>query len=234
MKYMGSKNRHAKELQPIILKDRKPNQWYVEPFCGGCNMIDKVEGNRIASDINYYLIELCKALQNGWLPEENIPKEVYDTVKLNIKSFKPHFVGYLGFQLSYGAMWFGSYRKDSIGKRNYSKEAYNNVKKQAPLLKNIEFYNVKYNQLNIPSNSIIYCDPPYENTAKYKGNKGDFDHIKFWQWCREKTLEGHQVFISEYNAPSDFECIWQKEVNNSLTKNTGAKKGIEKLFIYNP
>lgn len=47
MKYMGSKARHAKELLPIILKDRKPGQWYVEPFVGGANMIDKVDGNRI-------------------------------------------------------------------------------------------------------------------------------------------------------------------------------------------
>jgi len=35
MKYMGSKKRHAKELLPIILKDRQPGQWYVEPFVGG-------------------------------------------------------------------------------------------------------------------------------------------------------------------------------------------------------
>lgn len=29
MVYMGSKNRIAKELIPIITKDLKPNQWYV-------------------------------------------------------------------------------------------------------------------------------------------------------------------------------------------------------------
>ena len=46
MKYMGSKARHAKELLPIILKDRKEGQWYVEPFVGGCNMIDKVTGKQ--------------------------------------------------------------------------------------------------------------------------------------------------------------------------------------------
>ena len=49
MKYMGSKARHAKEMLPIILKDRKEGQWYVEPFVGGCNMIDKVNGNRLES-----------------------------------------------------------------------------------------------------------------------------------------------------------------------------------------
>jgi DNA adenine methylase len=47
MKYMGSKRRIAKEILPIILKDRKPSQWYVEPFCGGANIIDKVDGKRL-------------------------------------------------------------------------------------------------------------------------------------------------------------------------------------------
>lgn len=35
MKYMGSKSRIAKYILPIILKDRKDGQYYVEPFCGG-------------------------------------------------------------------------------------------------------------------------------------------------------------------------------------------------------
>ena len=63
MKYMGSKNRFAKELLPIILKDRKQNQYYVEPFVGCANMIDKVSGNRIGADANKYLIAMWKGLQ---------------------------------------------------------------------------------------------------------------------------------------------------------------------------
>jgi len=50
MKYMGSKSRIANDILPIILKDRKQDQYYVEPFCGGLNVIDKVDGNRIAND----------------------------------------------------------------------------------------------------------------------------------------------------------------------------------------
>lgn len=43
---MGSKSRIAKEILSVMLPYRK--NWYVEPFCGGCNVIDKVDGNRIA------------------------------------------------------------------------------------------------------------------------------------------------------------------------------------------
>jgi DNA adenine methylase len=65
MKYMGSKARFAKYLLPIILKERTEEQYYVEPFVGGCNIIDKVKGKRIASDNNKYLIALWKGLQQG-------------------------------------------------------------------------------------------------------------------------------------------------------------------------
>lgn len=50
MRYMGSKARIAKEILPLILADRKEGQYFVEPFCGGCNVTDKVSGNRIAND----------------------------------------------------------------------------------------------------------------------------------------------------------------------------------------
>lgn len=78
MKYMGSKNRIAKHILPIILKDRKENQYYVEPFVGGANMIDKVNGLRIGADNNVYLIEMWKALQKGWKPPKEITRETYN------------------------------------------------------------------------------------------------------------------------------------------------------------
>ena len=43
MKYQGSKNRIAKYILPLITERLKPEQWYVEPFMGGANMMDKVE-----------------------------------------------------------------------------------------------------------------------------------------------------------------------------------------------
>ena len=231
MKYMGSKARIAKYILPIILKDRKPNQYYVEPFVGGANMIDKVDGPRIGADVNKYLISLIKKLQDGWLPNQKITENEYLEIKQNKENFSEHLVGYAGFQLSYGAIWFGCYRRDKIGLRDYSLEAYKNVKKQAPKLKGIDFKCCSYNNLEIPKESIIYCDPPYENTASYKA-VSQFNHDSFWQWCRDKTINGHQVFISEYNAPDDFECIWQMEINSSLAKDTGSKKATEKLFTY--
>lgn len=103
---------------------------------------------------------------------------------------------------------------------------------QIEKLKNVIFINKDYKNLDIPSNSLIYCDPPYQNTSAYK-NVEDFNHKEFWQWCRDKVKEGHIVFVSEYNAPEDFYCIWEKEIGSSLSangKSGGRKQSIEKLF----
>lgn len=230
MKYMGSKNRHAKELLPIILKDRKEGQWYVEPFVGGANMIDKVDGLRWGNELFKPQAELLIALGNGWIPPLDVDESHYFHVKENQGDYPPYYLGYIGFQLSFGAVYFSTYRRDKTGKRNYSHEAYRNVVKQTPNLKGIKFTNLSYDEMEIPASSIIYCDPPYAKTTGYK--TGDFDHAKFWQWCRDKANEGHKVFVSEYNAPEDFICVWEKKVNNTLAKDTGSKQGVEKLFIH--
>lgn len=227
MKYMGSKNRIAKDILPIILKDRiSEEQYYVEPFCGGCNLIDKVKGNRIASDINPYLIAMYQEILNGWRPKDDYTEQDYNNVKQNKKK-NSYLSGYFGFALSYGGKWFGGWRRDGQGKRNYVKEAYNNMLKQIPNLKGIDFFNVNYDKLDIPNNSIIYCDIPYKETTKYNTT---FDYDNFYNWCRYMKKQGHQIFVSEYNMPDDFICVWQKEITSSLTQDTGSKKAIEKLF----
>lgn len=76
------------------------------------------------------------------------------------------------------------------------------------------------------------CDPPYKGTKTYNTSK-NFDHDKFFEWCREQTKRGNVVFVSEYEAPEDFVCVWQQEVKSSLSANGvsgGNKVSVEKLF----
>ena len=229
MKYMGSKNRIAKEILPIILYNRKPNQWYVEPFVGGANMIDKVTGDRLGGDSNRYLIDALNVIMDNpeWLPT-SFSEDEYASIKNHKETHCSGWLGgYVGFALSYGGKWFGGYCRDKEGKRNYIMEAYRSAQKQSINLKGCIFEHASYLDLDIPDNSIIYCDPPYEGTTKYKDN---FNHASFWEWCRNMHDKGHLIYISEYNAPEDFNCVWHKEQVSSLTKNTGEKKAVEKLF----
>jgi DNA adenine methylase len=225
MQYLGSKARIAKKILPIILKDRKPDQYYVEPFVGGCNSIDKVSGPRIGNDSNAYLITLWKSLQNGWVPPTIVSKELYANVQKYPDLHPMELVCFVGLLCSFGGKWFGGYAANSKGD-NYAERGARILLKQIKNLKDVEFYSFDYNQMNIPENSIIYCDPPYANTTQYK-NK--FDSVKFWEWCREKFKEGHKIFISEYSAPDDFECLVEIPVSTKLNKNKDQPR-IEKLF----
>lgn len=232
MKYMGSKSRIAKHILPIMLKYKTPEMTWVEPFVGGANMIDKVEGNRIGNDNQEYVIALYKALQNGYVPPKEVSSDFFFEVKNNKENYSKELVGYLGTQLTFGCEWWGSFRRDNTGKRKYDLEAYNNVMKQQPNLKGIEFVYGDYRDLEIPPKSLIYCDPPYRGVRKYVGNV-KFDSDVFWEICRNWSKQGHVVFISEYEAPKDFACVWSKEIsasaNNSIKKGQGLK-ATERLF----
>ena len=233
---MGSKNRIAKHILPLMLKDRKEGQYWVEPFVGGANMIDKVDGNRIGADFNDYLIEALKLIRDD---VNSIPQVITESEYNSAKELRPlaGLVGFIGFAMSFGGKWFGGYRRDVAGSkgcidnmRTQTRRSRDSAIKQSKLIQGVDFVFSSYSELVIPPNSIIYCDPPYEGTTGYKDK---FNHSEFWQWCRDKVKEGHTIFVSEYNAPDDFECIWEQEVKSSLSANGvsgGSKKSIEKLF----
>jgi len=239
MNYMGSKNRIAKYILPIILDERNDRQWYVEPFCGGCNTLDNVNGNRIGNDVHTHLISMYKALsETDWLPPSFIHEDYYNHAKNNQDKYDSRTLGYVGFAMSFGAKWFGGYRHDKKNQhgdienmRNQSRRAFTNIKKQKKLLKGVEFYNKSYLELNLPENSIVYCDPPYAGTTKYS-NKDSFDQDEFWSWCDQMVKFGHKVYVSEYSAPTGWNVVWSKEVTTSLDV-FSTKKDVEKLFTKN-
>jgi DNA adenine methylase len=246
MKYMGSKARFSKEILPIILKDRKPEQWYVEPFAGGMNTICDVDGNRLANDKNLHLITMWIGLLENRERPNDIPKDLYDRARMEYNNgtnieFDDFMIGWIGWMGSANGRFFdGGYSGKSNTKigtvRDYIKEAINNIEKQIPKMRSIVFRNDDFLELDIPPKSIVYCDIPYFGTKQYATSKG-FDYEDFWTWARSIGKQGHIVFVSEYNAPADFECVWQKEAKSSLSANGvigGNKVSVEKLFKFSP
>lgn len=225
MRYMGSKTRISKHILPIILQGRT-TEYYVEPFVGGGNLIDKVAGDRLGSDIDRYSVEALIAIRDhvDLLPKDSseISEEEYKLIKVSDSFLK----GYAGYALSYGGKWFGGWCRDRQGKRDHVAESYRNAVKQSPKLQGVHLICAEYDQVPYPENCIIYCDPPYLGTTGYR-NK--FNHDRFWTWCRHMS-KNHKIFISEYSAPSDFKCVYEKTITSSLTKNTGGKKGVERLY----
>ena len=230
MQYLGGKFKLSKYILPIILENRKPGQWYVEPFVGGANSFFRVDNPKLGNDNHYYLIEMLKAVQSGWNPPEIVSKEFFQEVKSSIELYDPKLVGFIGFCCSFGGIWFRGYASDKVGRRNYARCGANALRKIRPNIEGAVLKHGSYLDLDIPENSLIYCDPPYARTTKF--TTGKFDHDEFWQWCRMKSEEGHDVFISEYNAPPDFGCVYEKEFKTNLYPGKKGLKRVEKLFTY--
>ena len=226
MKYLGSKNRIAKDLLNIMLPCRGNRVW-VEPFVGGGNMIDKVVGNRLGADANADVIGALIFIRDRLdeIPKNNL--EFTESMYKNLRNQEECMLkSFAGFAYSFGAKWLGGWRRG--GNRDYVSEAYKNAVKQSPKLQGVDLVCRQYYDLDIPANSLIYCDPPYRNTTGYA--VGGFDYDKFFDWCRSMKQKGHIVFVSEYQAPDDFKCVYEKKIVSSLDKNTGGKFGLEKLF----
>lgn len=85
-----------------------------------------------------------------------------------------------------------------------------------------------YAEVEIPQNSVIYCDIPYENTNGYDKKKSGFDHERFYQWAEHQT---EPVFISSYQMPADrFDCI--VEFNHRSTMCAAANNLVtERIFV---
>lgn len=92
----------------------------------------------------------------------------------------------------------------------------------------IEFTSVDYREYQHQEGDIVYCDPPYIGTKKYDGR--EFDHYAFYDWVRTRDFP---VYFSEYNAPDDFACVWEKGISKKFAGGKSAgKRANEKLFIH--
>ncbi len=222
MRYMGGKAKTGPSLVRRMLLLAEPYTHYIEPFVGAANTLTLVKGTRIASDINPFLIKMWQAVQVGWLPPDSISEIEYNHILHNPYE-NPPLTAFAGFACSFGAKWFAGYARN-YNKRNFAKEGRNGLIRKSKYLKNVEFSCIDYENLRIPKNSLIYCDPPYKETTGY-GNQ-NFDFKRFWNWCDNQP----NIFISEFEAPEGWKCAWNRERAASLDLDTGSKISTEKLF----
>ena len=206
MKYMGSKNRIAKHILPIMLKEMEDKGYttWVEPFVGGGNMIDKVPDKykRIGYDLNEHTIAAMLGIRDF---VNDFPNHVTEDEYKEIIGNPSHPVeSWIRFGCSFGGKFENGMARDLQGTppRNFAAESKRNAIKQSPKIQSVEFICASYKDVNV-ENCLIYCDPPYQGTTGYK--TGTFNHEEFFDWCRDMKSKGNSVFVSEYNAPDYFE-----------------------------
>lgn len=234
---MGSKNRIAKDILPIMLAAAYQNKitTWVEPFVGGGNMIDKVPSffRRIGIDYNPHTIQALIAIRDH---VNDLPNEVCEKYYNSLKGKEAEPISSL---IRFGASFGGKFEngfargKDNDGNsRDYWQETINNAKSQSKKLQGVELIHASYDDYNEWENCLMYCDPPYQNSSGYA--TGTFDHDKFWEWARQMSKK-NTVFVSEYNAPPDFKEVWKGSIktNFASSRTEATHKAIEKLFCLN-
>lgn len=240
---MGSKSRIAKDIVPIIqgLIDKYEIKTYIEPLCGGCNVIDKIVcDTKIASDNNRYLIAILQNLDKIAGIPDFVTKEHYSDVRSCFNAddgrYPDWYIGAVGILASYNGRFFdGGYAglvrtgatKNII--RNYYDEGVRNLKEQIPHLTGIDFRCCDYADYNPMDwgSCLFYLDPPYDGAKQYGPRK--FNHPKFWAWAREMAVH-NIVLVSEHTAPEDIKCIWEQPIKRTID-NTKRVDTVERLFL---
>ena len=110
---MGSKNRIAKFVLPIMIKEanEKGITTWVEPFVGGANMIDKVPNNfqRIGIDYNAHTIEALIAIRDL---VDKLPNEVSLENYNSLKGTEPNpITSLIRFGASFGGKFENGYAR---------------------------------------------------------------------------------------------------------------------------
>ena len=140
MQYMGSKSRIAKQIIPIMVADAKANSitFWVEPFIGGGNLIDKVPSTfkRLGSDLNPHVVAALTAIRDK---VKDLPKSLTEQEYNRIKGTPPEpITSWQRFVCSFGSKFEGGYaRRKGSNDTTFSKAAVMNAEKQSPLLKNV-------------------------------------------------------------------------------------------------
>jgi DNA adenine methylase len=243
MKYVGSKASIAKQLVAVIEANSNPLAYKVECFSGGANFTQHWHPN-VAIDVNPFIQIFFEGLTAGWFEPRWISKGDYMHYKKLASFTKPDhrnrdlcaMIGWAGAGCSYSGKWFGGYAgkvNTKEGVRDYMDESIRNVLAQRDQLGQLTYFRTdSYETIAMYSNCTIYCDPPYAGTTGY----GDFgiDHVNFWDIVRMSS-KNNVVFVSEYNAPDDFACIWESDKSSSLSangKSGGSKRSTEKMFVH--
>ena len=235
MQYLGGKARQARHLARVIA--RFPARRYVEPFLGGGSVAERVVGSfptSVLSDAHVDLMLMWLALVFGWVPPEEVSAEEYRA----LRHAEPSALrGLVGFGGSFGGKWFGGYAVIQPDAKHVGGSLYRPGR--AGALRKADVFRVagsrlqcsSYEEIDVGSGDLVYCDPPYAGTTPY-GGLPPFDHDKFWATAQDWADAGADVLISEYQAPPGTPCVWERPAARSLkaSENGSAGGAVERLY----
>lgn len=263
MKWSGSKDSQAKEIIkhiPIITN-------YYEPFVGGGSVfLALLELNKIK---NYYISDLNEDLINIYNLIKNEPLKLTETynkhyIEFNNSDIEHRKNYYYKIRKQYNEnktaedfYWIMRTTTNGLPRYNKNKQFNNSCHFSRPgmepnkvksiilyynelfNLNNINFYCSSYDNINIKENSILYCDPPYQNTKGMYFN--NFDNETFINWLnniKEKWILSYDGKVKEnvfnHIKPNYKKHLYLESGNSSFRRVIGNSKDsvvFESLYL---
>lgn len=233
MRYIGGKSRLSKPIAETILARVPDRARYIEPFIGGGASFAALAPHfedAIGADVVEDVAHLWAAVADGWLPPESLSEDEYRALKAD--PAPSALRAFAGFGCSFGGKWFGGYARPDP-KNDYVQQAHNSIRRAASRFSGADIRHADYRALDhlVTPGSVVYCDPPYAATQGYSA-AGGFDSAEFWAVASEWAARGAHVFVSEYSAPPEWECVWEKRVTMQLAGEQGDARPavVDRLF----
>lgn len=241
--YMGNKSRLLERIHSTLHQLMLPEySTFVDLFCGGGSVgysVARTGKKVIMNDLDAGLISLHKTIKNhperiAMFSQIEPSKEEFNVLKNGCSDYDTFFKYIYSFSTNGKAYLWGEERlntpKEELNRqRSEPKERTRHIEDIILMYgrynADIEFSCGSYDELEIPADAIVYCDPPYKDTAGYA--VGDFDHDKFYEWCHNCP---NIVLISEYNMPDDFFLLAEWDLASQGGGNKNTKTMIERLY----
>ncbi|CAK0753333.1 DNA adenine methylase [Azospirillaceae bacterium] len=245
---------------------------YVEPFFGGgsvfCYMVNCGLAKRfIINDINAELIKIYLDIQDDGeavIDELNSIWDAYAQLSTLDKKHKfnaelnlyhrSHSSGRLLFLMntSFGAMWTtdpatGRYAPTSghngVQANKDHKIVVYQIRLWRAVLKGAHVQSMNYSDIEVPDNSLVYCDPPYRNALNvYSKMFSDDEQGRLFDWCCHISKRNTVRVIQTNNGDGDFFSALIEAAGNVVCEQYNANYsngpiknlGKEVVMVWNP
>ena len=242
---------------------------YVEPFFGGgavfCYLMDNYKFLKVKiNDTNKELMGIYRSIrdnptdfikeaqryQNEFLVLSGWPRKLmFQELKRQYWANQSSPLLYFLMLISFNGIWAtsrasnglfsGSFGNPRLEIKNFVDAE--NLYQWAKALERVEITTVDFEELIIPKNSLVYCDPPYINSNVSYGSVFSLeDQKRCFRWARKISQEGSYVLLSNKTDGVFFEKMVQgdKEFIKYLdcwhSSNRGLRKATELLILFYP
>ena len=206
---------------------RKYIEWYLKNILNSQADFEKLRDNlqkNIENQKEELRLYLCDALEKSGLKQSDIDKRLKTQMS-------GHWFGRSQWQ--FPVRKFYDQMRNFLPLKDYD-EVYGYAKLLQSLqslesLQRLEIKQGSYLNYAYEEGDIVYCDPPYENTANYNGL--EFNYAEFYDWVASRP---YRVYFSSYEiSDKRFYKIWSKS-KRKLMCGANSDKVEECLYCNRP